>query len=198
MDIQFFITTILLGVGLAMDAFSVSLADGFKEPNMSTKKSFLISTTFGVFQGIMPLIGWVLVHTIVEQFKIFEHFIPWIALGLLSFIGIKMIVEYHKSKKESLDKTQQTLTFKMILLQGVATSIDAMSAGFTIANYSFVSALIAVVIIAVITMVLCMLASIFGKKFGESFSNHAELIGGIILIAIGVEIFVTGMISLYA
>ena len=200
MDIQFFISIFLLAVGLAMDAFSVSLADGFKEPKMGTKKSLGISVVFGLFQGIMPLIGWILVHTIVEQFKIFKHFIPWIALILLCFIGIKMIVEYHKTKKEtSMEEHKlQIIAFKTILLQGVATSIDALSVGFTIAEYTFVYALVAVAIIAVITTILCFVASILGKKFGSSFSNNAELVGGIILILIGCEIFITGMISLYA
>lgn len=200
MDIQFFITTFFLAIGLAMDAFSVSLADGFKEPKMSTKKSLGISLAFGLFQGVMPLIGWILVHTIVEQFKIFEHFIPWIALGLLCFIGIKMIVEYNRDKKETNKEENklQTIAFKTIILQGVATSIDALSVGFTIAEYTFVYALVAIVIIAVITTILCFIASLLGKKFGSGFSNHAELVGGIILILIGCEIFITGMISLYA
>ena len=111
-----------------------------------------------------------------------------------------MIVEYHKTKKEtSMEEHKlQIIAFKTILLQGVATSIDALSVGFTIAEYTFVYALVAVAIIAVITTILCFVASILGKKFGSSFSNHAELVGGIILILIGCEIFITGMISLYA
>jgi len=200
MDIQFFISTFFLAIGLAMDAFSVSIADGFNETKMPLKKCLAISTTFAIFQGLMPLIGWVLVHTVLEQLAIFEHFIPWIALILLLFIGIKMIVEHFKKQKETTLKEtkKQSIGFKLILLQAVATSIDALSVGFTIAEYTFVFALVAVLIIAVITFVICLVGVILGKKFGTSFSKFAELIGGIILVFIGCEIFITGMISFYA
>lgn len=196
-NVVFFLNSILLGVGLAMDAFSVSLANGLSDPNMKKIKVFLTSLIFGLFQGLMPMIGWVCVHTIVEKFKIFEHIIPWIALILLVFIGTKMIYECVKKKDES-ELEIKKLGFLAILVQAIATSIDALSVGFTISNYKILSAIICAVIIAFITFILCIIGNIIGKKFGTKFSSKAEIIGGIILIGIGLEIFISGMISLYA
>ena len=130
--ISFFINSILLGVGLTMDAFSVSLANGFKEPNMKKRKSIMIAGTFSFFQFIMPLIGWILVHTVVEKFKQFEKFIPWIALVLLLYIGGKMIIGHFRKNKEE-EEVDAELGFGSLLIQGIATSIDALSVGFTIA-----------------------------------------------------------------
>ena len=199
MDFHFFVSILVLGIGLAMDAISVSLADGFKEPEMSKKKTLWISGMFGLFQGLMPFIGWILAHTIVTSFAIFENFIPFISLALLWGIGIKMIVEYVKKRKEpETYETQETVLMKTVLLQAVATSIDALSAGLTIANYTLLYAIIAFVVIGLITWGLCYFAIALGKKFGTGFTKNTDLIGGIILILIGTEIFVTGMISLYA
>lgn len=196
-NITFFINSILLGIALTMDAFSVSLANGFNEPNMKKKKTIFIALTFSIFQAIMPLIGWFLVHNFIEKFKQFEPFIPFIALGLLSFIGGKMIVEYIKNKNEQTkeeEKMEEKLGFWPLMLQGVATSIDALSVGFTIAEYSVQMAIVAALIIASITFLFCIVGVIIGKKFGTKFSSCAELIGGIILIVIGLEIFITNII----
>lgn len=191
--IRFFINSILLGVGLTMDAFSVSLANGVKEPNMKKQKSIIIAGTFSFFQFIMPLIGWVLVHTIVEKFKQFEKFIPWIALILLLYIGGKMIVGHFKKNKEE-EEVDAELGFGSLLIQGIATSIDALSVGFTIAEYGVANALVASLIIAVITFGFCIIGVFLGKKFGTRFSDKSELIGGIILEIIGLEIFIIGVI----
>ena len=187
----FFLESILLGVGLAMDAFSVSLANGLNEPNMKFKKMCGIAGVFALFQGLMPLIGWLCVHTILNIFEVFEDFIPWIALGLLSFIGIKMLIDGIKSK----DEEQPALTIGALLLQGLATSIDALSVGFTIAEYDFPMALVSSVIIMLVTFIICMLGIFLGKKFGTRLAGKATIIGGIILILIGIEIFVTGLIG---
>ena len=138
------------------------------------------------------MIGWICVHTIVNIFTSFQKFIPWIALALLSYIGIKMIVEgvRHKDSEET-----KKLTFGVLLLQGLATSIDALSVGFAIPEYSFVKALIYVLIIAAVTFVICMGGLAIGKKFGTFLSNKAEILGGVILLGIGIEIFVTGIIK---
>jgi len=197
---MFFLNALLLGVGLAMDAFSVSVANGFNEPNLKLKKSFSIAGTFSFFQFVMPLIGWFCVHFVLEQFKIFEHFIPWIALLLLSFIGGKMVVSYIKDRKnntEQFDFKEKVLGFGTLIVQGIATSIDALSVGFTIAEYDFLSGFVCAVIIAVVTLIICLLGVFIGKKFGTLISKKAELFGGVILILIGLEIFVKGMISLY-
>ena len=196
-SVVFFLNSILLGIGLAMDAFSVSLANGLNNPNIKKIKVFLTSLMFGLFQGLMPMIGWVCVHTIVEKFKIFEHIIPWIALVLLVFIGAKMIYECVKKKEESETEIKK-LGFLTILVQAIATSIDALSVGFTISNYNFLNAFVCALIIAFITFLLCVIGNIIGKKFGTKFSSKAEILGGIILVAIGLEIFISGMISLYA
>ncbi len=195
MNFQFFLNSILLGIGLAMDAFSVSLANGFKENKMPITKHVGMSTLFALFQGLMPIIGWICVHTIVEKFKIFEYFIPWIALILLAFIGGKMIYEFFKPADEESEHKTGIIA---LIVQAIATSIDALSVGFTIGEYDFSLALICVAIIALVTFVICFIGVFIGKKFGTKFASKAELIGGIILVAIGIEIFVTKMIELYA
>ena len=192
----FILNNLLLGVGLSIDAFSVSLANGFNEPKMRKIKVLGIAGVFGIFQGIMPMIGWICVHTIVEKFKVFEYFIPWIALILLLYIGCKMVFDYF-AKGEEEEKAEK-MSLHALLVQGIATSIDALSVGFTIAEYKLSLAITSALIIATITFCICLVGVILGKKFGTKFSSKAELIGGIILICIGLEIFISGMISLYA
>lgn len=197
--IRFILTSILLGVGLTMDAFSVSIANGLKESNMRKIKMFFVAFTYAFFQFLMPLIGWICVHTIVTKFKIFEYFIPWIALILLLFIGGKMIFENIKKESgEEVDNDYKKIGIGLLIIQGIATSIDALSVGFTIADYNFLSSLLCCLIIAFITLSFCIFGLIFGKKLGNKFSKRAELIGGIILVLIGLEIFISGMINLYA
>ena len=188
---MFFVNSALLGVGLAMDAFSVSLANGLNDPQMKKRKMCVIAGTFAAFQAIMPMIGWVCVHTILRYFKFFEGFIPWIALLLLAYIGIKMIVEGVKAKEG--EETKSEFGFKYLMIMGIATSIDALSVGFTIANYNLLMAVVASLIIALVTFVICILGLIIGKKFGTKLAGKASILGGVILVAIGVEIFVTSL-----
>lgn len=185
------VNSLLLGVGLSMDAFSVSLANGLNEPKMKAPRMSLIAGVFGVFQALMPLLGWVCVHTVVEYFKSFEKFIPWIALILLGYIGGKMLYESIKGDEEEAGK--EALGFGTLMVQGVATSIDALSVGFTIADKSFSEALISVIIIAIVTFIICIAGLILGKKFGTKFAGKAGILGGVILIGIGLEIFITGV-----
>ena len=187
------VNSILLGVGLAMDAFSVSIANGLNEPKMKASKSLTIAGVFAFFQAAMPLIGWLCVHTIVKYFKIFEKFIPWIALILLAFIGIKMIVEAVRNKDK--EEAAEVLTVKLLIVQGIATSIDALSTGFAIAEYGILEALLCAGIISVVTFTICMVGIFIGKKVGDKFSTKAQIFGGIILIGIGLEIFISGMIK---
>lgn len=187
----FLINSVLLGVGLAMDAFSVSLANGLNEPGMGKGRMSLIAGVFALFQAAMPMAGWICVHTIVQYFTRFEKLIPWIALILLCYIGGKMLLEGIKGE-EGEDKAEK-LSIGALLIQGVATSIDALSVGFTIAEYNAVMALLCSVIIAVVTFAICIIGLILGKKFGTKFANKATVFGGIILIGIGIEIFVTGV-----
>lgn len=193
LGVNFFITSILLGVGLAMDAFSVSLANGLNEPCMRMRKMCGVAGIFAVFQALMPLIGWICVHTVVTHFKAFEKFIPWIALILLSFIGGKMLIEGIKCKENKDCGCCNAVTFTTLMVQGVATSIDALSVGFTISEYDLSSALICVLIIAVVTFIICLLGIIIGKNVGMKFSGKAGILGGVILIFIGLEIFITGI-----
>ena len=159
----FVFNSILLGVGLAMDAFSVSLANGLNESWMHKKKMCAIAGTFGFFQALMPMTGWVCVHTIIEYFKMFEKFIPWIALILLLFIGGKMVREGIQDGAEEVEKAK--VGALALLVQGIATSIDALSVGFTIAEYDFIMALACSLIIAVVTFVISFAGLILGKKF---------------------------------
>ena len=169
----FFLNSALLGVGLAMDAFSVSMANGLHDPGMSRKRMCIIAGTFGVFQAVMPMTGWVCVHTIVEMFSSFETFIPWIALALLGYIGGKMLIEGIRGEET---EEAAALSAGALFMQGVATSIDALSVG-----------------IAVVTFFLCMAGLRIGKEFGTKLSGKASVLGGVILIGIGLEIFISGV-----
>ena len=189
----FFLNSGLLGVGLAMDAFSVSLANGLHDPHMSHRRGTIIAGTFAVFQAAMPMLGWVCVHTIVELFSSFETFIPWIALALLGYIGGKMLVEGIKGEEA---EEAAELSAGALFVQGVATSIDALSVGFTISEYGWLMALVCSLIIAVVTFFLCAAGLSLGKKFGTKLSGKASVLGGVILIGIGLEIFVTGVFGL--
>lgn len=191
MNFLFFFNSVLLGIGLAMDAFSVSLANGMSEPSMKTLRMCKICGVYSAFQFLMPLIGWICVHTIVTVFGIFEKFIPWIALILLLFIGGKMLVEtiFHKED----EKKDTKLTLGALIVQGVATSIDALSVGFTIADYGFVMALISSLIIGIVTFAICYAGLMLGKKIGTKLNRFAGILGGVILIGIGIEIFIKGV-----
>lgn len=190
-NLLFFFNSVLLGVGLAMDAFSVSLANGLSESGMRRKKMFGIAGVFAFFQALMPMTGWLCVRTILQYFQVFEKFIPWIALMLLAYIGGKMLIEGMQNKEAEVENTR--VGFTVLLVQGIATSIDALSVGFTIAEYGFFMALVCALIIAVVTFFICMTGLIIGKKFGTKLSNKATILGGVILIVIGLEIFITGV-----
>lgn len=188
----FIINSALLGIGLAMDAFSVSLANGLAEPGMRKGRMNIIAGTFGSFQAAMPLIGWICVHTIAVMFEGFQALIPWIALILLFYIGGKMLLEGINSKgteEESIER----LDNRELVVQGIATSIDALSVGFAIADYNLLQAVLAAAIIAAVTYVICMFGLVLGKKAGTKLAGKAEILGGIILIGIGIEIFVSSM-----
>lgn len=237
--IGFILTNILLGIGLAMDAFSVSTVNGLREPQMRTSKKLKIAGTFGWFQFAMPMVGWILVHTLLECFKKFEILIPWIALSLLLFIGGKMIFEIvsenlekkelRREKKDKKDKKEQKKQKEVLesevlesevlansaeleeadadsnsseargvgklelFIQGIATSIDALSVGFTIAVYGALSAFSASMIIGVVTFITSVFGIKLGQVAGEKLNDKATVIGGIILICIGIEIFVKGV-----
>ena len=229
MNILFFVNSLALGVALAMDAFSVSIANAIADPAMRRSKKFLVAGTFSFFQIIMPLIGWFCVHTIAETFSAFQKYIPWIALILLVYIGGNMLREAFSGREDDgkndenkaaqdMPSTQDmptaqnmpaahdtpagqktpaeqavssaSLTLGTLMLQGIATSIDALSVGFTIAQYTLVFALTAALIIGVVTFFICIAGLEIGIKIGEKFSKKASVLGGVILICIGLEIFI--------
>lgn len=185
----FFLNSILLGVGLAMDAFSVSLANGLNEPDMKRGKMCGVAGVFAIFQFLMPMIGWICVSTIAQYFRVFEKFIPWIALILLGYIGGKMLYEGLTHKGEE-DETA-AVSFSALLVQGVATSIDALSVGFTIAEYHYLEALLSCLLIGAVTFLICYAGLAIGKKAGTKLADKAGILGGAILIFIGLEIFVS-------
>ena len=188
-NFTFVFNSVLLGVGLAMDAFSVAMANGIRESKMSGAKMCGIAGIFSIFQGLMPMIGWICIHTIVQYFQAFQVLIPWIALGLLGYIGGKML--YEGIKSQGCPVVPAVLGFGALLVQGIATSIDALSVGFTIATYLFPMALVSALIIAAVTFVICMVGLYIGKKAGSCLSGKAGIVGGAILIYIGLEIFIT-------
>ena len=185
MNAVFLLNSILLGAGLAMDAFSVSLANGLNEPHMSRRKAFGIAGTFAFFQFIMPLLGWVCVHTVVQRFRSFERFIPWIALALLGAIGGSMLLEGLRGGEVE----KPGVGAAGLLMQGVATSIDALSVGFTIAGYEAAAALVCSLIIAAVTLAICLAGLRLGRAAGTRLAGRAGILGGLILIGIGLEIF---------
>ena len=191
MNVVFFFNSILLGVGLAMDAFSVSLANGLHEPSMKRARACAVAGTFALFQFLMPLLGWLCVHTLVERFAAFERFVPWIALALLLYIGVSMLREAKSGDAEA----PSGVGVGALLLQGVATSIDALSVGFTIAGYGLTEALACALIIAAVTFGICMGGLRIGRVMGTHLAGRASILGGVILILIGLEIFLKGILT---
>lgn len=185
----FFVNSVLFGIGLAMDAFSVSMANGLNEPEMPRRRMGGISATFALFQTVMPLLGWLCIHTVAKFFTAFQTFIPWIALVLLLWIGGKMLLDGLRHKDS--DGGIPAVGFWALMVQGIATSIDALSVGFTIADYRFPAALTESLIIGIVTFLICFAGLFIGKKFGTKLSGKASILGGIILIVIGLEIFLT-------
>ncbi len=188
----FFFNSILLGVGLAMDAFSVSLANGLNEAGMKKGRMCAVAGVFSVFQFSMPMIGWVCVCTVARWFFAFERWIPWIALVLLSFIGGKMLLDGIKHRNE--EEQRPAVGLGALLIQGVATSIDALSVGFTISHYGVWEALLSCFLIGAVTFFICLSGILIGKKAGAGLANKAGILGGGILIFIGIEIFVTSLL----
>ena len=191
------LTAIGLGAGLAMDACAVSMSNGLAEPKMKLGKIFTIAGFFGVFQIIMPIFGYlavtVLSATLGENFtRIFGYLVPWIALTLLLILGIKMIVEGIKEGKDSNKENEESvkkLTIGGLFVQAIATSIDALSVGVIYGNVVPLEAYTTFLIIGIVTFGISVAAVFISKKFGTIFSNKATIAGGIILCAIGLEIF---------
>ncbi len=184
------ITIILLSFGLAMDAFAVSVTNGMCFKKFKRKEAFATALTFGLFQAIMPLIGYGVGSTFLETISFLDH---WIALFLLGAIGINMIMEGVKSYRnpDNFCRTE-TFTLKLLLAQGIATSIDALAVGISFA-VTKTDIVLAAASIGIITF-FCSLFGIFlGKKFDSLLKEKAEIFGGFILLIIGLRIFIEHM-----
>ena len=193
------ITIILTGFALAMDAFAVSVTKGMTLKNLTKKMAIKIALFFGVFQAAMPLIGWLLGISFQGYIQAIDH---WIALILLSILGGKMIYEFYENRKEGKNEAvneasttledegirSEELSNKELTTLAIATSIDALAVGISFAflNVNIVSSS---TIIGIITFIVCFIGVIAGKKIGGLFKDYAELVGGIILILIGINIF---------
>jgi len=181
-----------IAVGLSMDAFAVSITNGAVTKKLRFSFALKLAFSFGLFQGIMPVIGWLVGITGASLIESVDH---WIALILLSIIGIQMLKE--SRHQEAAVCYQNDLSWKQILVLAIATSIDALATGVILPNAVGASTpllmLLAVSIIAAVTFFFCLIGVYIGKKFGPLLSNRAELFGGIVLIAIGIEIFVEHM-----
>lgn len=191
-SVSFFLNAALLGVGLAMDAFSVSLANGLNDPNMRRGQMLRIAGCFAGFQLLMPMIGWICVRTVAATFAAFQRAVPWIALILLGWIGGKMLYEGIRHRDDG-DREGGAVDHGTLLVQGVATSIDALSVGFTIERYGWPQALAASTIIAAVTLAICLGGLRIGRKFGTRLAGKASILGGTILVLIGLEIFIKNM-----
>jgi putative Mn2+ efflux pump MntP len=184
-----------------MDAFSVSIANGLADSEMKKGRMFSIAGTFAGFQFMMPMIGWLLVTEAARLFKWFSPLIPWIALVLLLIIGGGLLKDGIEELRESkagaseADKPSDAarLSFWALMMQGVATSIDALSVGFTTATYNIMQALVSSLIIGVVTLFICLAGLRIGRRLGTLLAGRASILGGIILIGIGLEIWIKGV-----
>ena len=177
---------ILIAISLSMDAFAVSICKGLSVHKVSFAHAMTCGLWFGGFQFLMPTLGFFLG----DRFAVvLTNFGPWVAFVLLAIIGVNMVRESFGGD----EKLDDDYSAKAMLPLAVATSIDALSVGFTIAEYGWLMALAASGIIAVVTFFLCMAGLRIGKKFGTKLSGKASVLGGIILIGIGLEIFISGV-----
>lgn len=215
MNLIFFIASILMGVGLAMDAFVISIANGMSRPDAKYRYVIKITLVYALFQFAMPMIGWIMVHEAAKALVAFNKLVPWIALVLLAFLGVCTIIKGVKSGKTKAEVCSESdamktcdaevcsrgelsevsgnnpakLTGMTLFMQGIATSIDALSTGFTISDYDIEAAFVCSTIIAVVTWIMCFIGMHIGAKVGELFSAHAMIAGGVILVIIGIEVF---------
>ncbi len=170
----------LIGIALSMDAFSVSICKGLTMIKFNIKQALFISFMFGLFQGIMPLIGYILGYTFTDFISFFDH---WIAFFLLSFIGLKMIKDsFNKNENE-----QTLFNFKEIFLLAIATSMDALTVGITFA-FLKINIFYSISIIMLNTFVICLIGVIIGKFLGGKYSTKSLIFGGTILILLGLKI----------
>lgn len=183
---EYLVEFLLLGVGLAMDAFAVSICKGLAMPKVNKKQAVIIALFFGGFQAIMPVIGWLLCKGFQTYIEAFDH---WIAFALLAFIGVKMIIETLREKEDDvvIEEMDPPLDMKEMLMLAIATSIDALAVGISLAALDR-PIVESAAIIGVVTFVISIIGVYIGNFFGNRYKKRAELTGGIILVLIGVKI----------
>jgi len=170
-----------IGIGLAMDAFAVSICKGLSMKKINWKSAFIIALYFGGFQALMPVVGFLLGTSFSTFVVSVDH---WIAFILLAIIGGNMIKD---STDDEVEKRNDNVDFKTMIVLAIATSIDALAVGVTFAFFK-VNLILAISIIGIVTFVLSLFGVVIGNKFGDKLQNKAELTGGIILIIIGLKI----------
>ena len=192
-----------IGVGLAMDAFAVSISNGMTVKNIRIKHAVKIGLFFGIFQAVMPAIGWGVGMSFSKYVEDYAHYIAFI---LLAIVGGKMIFESIKERKSHKDgcgndirqkDAKESLNFRVLFILGVATSIDALLIGVSFATQSMqiLPMLVSVCIIGIVTFVISFAGVLIGRKYGCVFENSAEIVGGVILILIGLKILIEGIIG---
>lgn len=183
---EYLVEFLLLGVGLAMDAFAVSICKGLAMRKVNKKQAVVIALFFGGFQAIMPIVGWFLCKGFQNYIEAFDH---WIAFALLAFIGVKMIIETLREKEDDvvIEEMDPPLDMKEMLMLAIATSIDALAVGISLAALDR-PIVESAAIIGVVTFVISIIGVYIGNFFGNRYKKRAELTGGIILVLIGVKI----------
>ena len=173
---------LLTGLALSMDAFTVSVSKGMTLKNLTTSLGIKIALSFGIFQGIMPFLGWFLGVSFEKYIVAIDH---WIALILLTYLGFNMIKGFFE--KDEVEENKSYLTNKELFVLSIATSIDALAVGVTFAFLN-IDIIPICVSIGVITFLVCFIGVLIGKKIGSVFKNYAQIVGGIILVLIGLNI----------
>ena len=188
------VNIVLTSLSMSVDAMTVSAVDSIQEKNMKKTKSILIALVFGLFQFIMPLIGYFIGYSFKD---ILESYIPWIAFSLLTLLSIKSLIDWIKDRKKKDDgeEVNKKISILEILVQGISTSIDALCIGFVYLNLNIANAMIVFSIIGITTFLLSFLTSIFGNLLANKLEKWAGLIAAIVFLAVGLKILIEGLIG---
>ena len=189
----FILNSVLLGIGLSADAFSLSVVNGSRMPEMKTGTCLLVSGVFAVFQGFMPMLGRYIAAELISCFAVIQVAVPYISQILLIFLGLKIISE---GRKSHLCRCPSSIVSSALLVQALATSVDALLAGITLTEFCFSLALLSALIIAFITFVLCFIGVHLGRLLGAKLQCRASLCGGVMLILIALENFIRAVSAL--
>lgn len=188
------VNIVLTSLSMSVDAMTVSAVDSIQEKNMKKTKSILIALVFGLFQFIMPIIGYFIGYSFKD---ILEAYIPWIAFSLLTLLSIKSLIDWIKDRKKKDDgeEVNKKISILEILVQGISTSIDALCIGFVYLNLNIANAMIVFSIIGITTFLLSLLTSIFGNLLANKLEKLAGLIAAIVFLAVGIKILIEGLIG---